>query len=164
MNAKQTVKVGKVSDLEVELEFNVSSFATYYIYTIQSGNFTALSHTLRRHHISVMTWRVLALLQERDGNNISYLAGRLAIDRSNLSRIIDSMVKDGLVARENLPNDRRNVLVYLTDAGKKKVHDALPDVLAIVEATTEGFTDEENELLISLLRRMKENVFGQVGR
>ena len=161
MNAKQTVKV---IGPESGSNFNVTSFATYYIYTIQSGNFAALSHVLRPHHISVMIWRVLAVLQERDGNNISYLASRLAIDRSNLSRITDSMVKDGLVERKNLPNDRRNVLIYLTEAGKQKVQDAYPDVLAIIEATLEGFSEEEKETLISLLRRMKENVFGQVGR
>ena len=67
-----------------QVRFSVTDFPTYYIYTIQSGNFAALNHALRPFGISVMFWRVLAVLQESDGHNIGYLSGKLAIDRSKL--------------------------------------------------------------------------------
>lgn len=144
--------------------FSVTDFPTYYIYTIQAVNFAALNHALRPHGISVMFWRVLALLQESDGHNISHLSARLAIDRSNLSRIIDQLAHDGLIERRTPPHDRRNVLVRITPAGRRKVDEAFPDVLRIVESTMDGFSAQERRTLLDLLERMRNNVLQQSGR
>lgn len=137
----------------------LEDFPTYYIYTIQAGNFARLNHILRPHGISVVTWRVLAALFQSDGKNISYLASRLALDRSNLSRILDGLLKEGLIERHALPHDRRNRLIFLSKAGKKKVNDAFPEVYETVELTLNGFSAEEREQFMGFLRRMKENVF-----
>ena len=144
-------------------QFSVTEFPTYYIYTIQSGNFAALNHALRPFGISVMFWRVLAVLQESDGHNISYLSGKLAIDRSNLSRIVDLMARDGLIERRTPPHDRRNVLVCITEAGRRKVDEAYPSVLRIVESTMDGFSAQERQTLLALLKRMRKNVLQQSG-
>ena len=146
------------------VRFSVTDFPTYYIYTIQSGNLAALNHALRPFGIPVMFWRVLAVLQESDGHNISYLSGKLAIDRSNLSRIIDQMARDGLVERRTPAHDRRNVLVCITAAGRRKVEEAFPAVLRIVESTMDGFSAQERRILLSLLKRMRNNVLQQSGR
>ncbi len=146
------------------VRFSVTDFPTYYIYTIQSGNFAALNHALRPFGISVMFWRVLAVLQESDGHNIGYLSGKLAIDRSNLSRIVDQMARDGLIERKTPPHDRRNVLVCLTEAGRRKVDEAYPSVLRIIESTMDGFSAEERRTLLALLKRMRNNVLQQGGR
>ncbi len=151
-------------DDRTRVKFSVTDFPTYYIYTIQAENFSALNHALRPHGISVMFWRVLAVLQESDGHNISYLSGKLAIDRSNLSRIIDQMARDGLIERKTPPHDRRNVLVCITEAGRRKVDEAFPGVLRIVESTMDGFSAKERQTLLSLLKRMRNNVLQQSGR
>ena len=144
--------------------FSVAEFPTFYIYTIQSGNFAALNHALRPFGISVMFWRVLAVLQESDGHNISHLSAKLAIDRSNLSRIIDLMARDGLIERRTPEHDRRNVLVCITQAGRRKVDEVYPSVLRIVESTMDGFSARERQTLLSLLKRMRNNVLQQSGR
>ncbi|MYF06496.1 MAG: winged helix-turn-helix transcriptional regulator [Rhodospirillaceae bacterium] len=146
------------------VRFSVTDFPTYYIYTIQSGNLAALNHALRPFGIPVMFWRVLAVLQESDGHNISYLSGKLAIDRSNLSRIVDQMARDGLVERRTPAHDRRNVLVCITAAGRRKVAEAFPAVLRIVESTLDGFSAQERRTLLALLKRMRNNVLQQGGR
>ena len=151
-------------DDPIRVRFSVTDFPTYYIYTIQAENFAALNHALRPHGISVMFWRVLAVLQESDGHNISYLSGKLAIDRSNLSRIVDQMARDGLIERKTPPHDRRNVLVCITDAGRRKVGEAFPGVLRIVESTMDGFSARERQTLLSLLKRMRNNALQQSGR
>ena len=144
--------------------FSVADFPTYYVYTIQSGNFAALNHALRPFGISVMFWRVLAVLQESDGHNIRHLSGKLAIDRSNLSRIVDQMARDGLIERRTPPHDRRNVLVCITEAGRRKVDEAFPSVMRLVESTMDGFSAQERKTLLSLLKRMRNNVLQQSGR
>ena len=153
-----------MSDNRPRVPFSVTDFPTYYIYAIQAENFATLNHVLRPHGISVMFWRVLAVLQESDGHNIGYLSGKLAIDRSNLSRIVDRMARDGLIERKTPPHDRRNVLVCITEAGRRKVEEALPGVLRIVEATMDGFSAKERQTLLSMLKRMRNNVLQQSGR
>lgn len=155
--------VPQSADVPIRARFSVTDFPTYYIYTIQSGNLAALSHALRPFGISVMFWRVLAVLQESDGHNISYLSSKLAIDRSNLSRIVDLMARDGLIERRTPPHDRRNVLVCITAAGRQKVDEAYPSVLQLVESTLDGFSVQERQTLLSLLKRMRNNVLQQSG-
>ena len=140
------------------VKFSVSDFPTYYIYTIQAMNMVQLNHLLRPYGISAIHWRILAILQETDGQNIGYLAGRLAVDRSNLGRMIDLLVKDGLVKRRAMPSDRRNSLVYLTVAGQKKVNEVFPEVRRLVDRTLEGFSETEYATLLQMLKRMKDNV------
>ncbi|PTY05502.1 hypothetical protein DB347_14070 [Opitutaceae bacterium EW11] len=64
------------------------------------------------------------ILLELDGNagrSLRDLEAVLEIDKAALSRSVDALVKEGLVSREPNPEDRRAVLIGLTDAGKKKV-------------------------------------------
>ena len=110
-----------------------------------------------------MYWRVLAILQEKDNQNISYLATTLAIDRSNLSRTLDTMEKAGLIARSHASHDRRHVLISITEEGRNAVDRAFPPVKKIVDQNTAGFSDEERRILISLLRRVRENVVTSAG-
>ena len=145
------------------VRFSGTDFPTDYIHTIQAVNFAALNRALRPHGISVMFWRVLALLQESDGRNIGHLSARLAIDRSNLSRIVDRLAHDGPIERKTLPHDRRNVLVCIAQAGRRKVDAAFPDVLRIVESTMDGFSAPERRTLLALLKRMRNNVLQQSG-
>jgi DNA-binding MarR family transcriptional regulator len=61
----------------------------------------------------------LMAVGDRGELSIVELAGILGVDTSNLSRTVDSMVKSGLVNRILNPQDRRYVLVTLTDGGRK---------------------------------------------
>mgnify|MGYP001407055281 CR=1 FL=1 len=148
--------------LDSESSFSVTSLPTYFIYTIQAANSASLTNVLYTHQISIINWRVLAVLQEVGGINIRFLARRLAMDRSNLSRVIDTMANDGLIKRKILPNDRRNFIITLTDTGRKKVQEVFPDVLVDSMSTMDGFSNEEKETMMRLLSRMHQNATAKV--
>jgi DNA-binding MarR family transcriptional regulator len=65
--------------------------------------------------------RVLFLLREEDGAAASVLAERLSVDPSTLTRIVDRLVRHGLVRRENDDGDRRLVRHLLTERGARSV-------------------------------------------
>ena len=45
----------------------------------------------------------------------------------NMTVVIRNMVRDGWITRETDPEDRRAYLVSITDAGRQKIEEALPD-------------------------------------
>jgi DNA-binding MarR family transcriptional regulator len=60
------------------------------------------------------------------------LAQSAAIDRTSLTRTIDTMIRRSLVARWTPPQDRRTVLVDVTDEGKR-LADRVADEVEVLE-------------------------------
>ena len=63
---------------------------------------------------------VLGFLVNRD-LPMSELGERLARSKPNMTAIIDSMIKDGLVRRKGDPKDRRVVKISITPKGRKQL-------------------------------------------
>jgi len=53
-----------------------------------------------------------------DGITIGELGARVSLDSSTLTGIIDRMEKSGYIERKPNPNDRRSVLVFLTERAR----------------------------------------------
>lgn len=139
--------------------FRFTGTPTYLVRQIAARNFVNLSRSLEPYGIGPVGWRVLAALREHDGCNIAHLADVTATDRSNLGRVIVELERDGFVSRRPAPRDRRNTLLSLTEAGRRKFEeDVLPIVLATVEQSLDGFSEAEVDTLMALLRRMAANV------
>jgi len=64
---------------------------------------------------------VLLALEEAGSENLGDLAETLRLDKSTVSRTTDGLVERGLVHRTSDPDDRRFVVLDLTDAGKSQV-------------------------------------------
>ena len=63
---------------------------------------------------------VLVQLEEVGGAcRMSELAGRILASKSGLTRVIDRMEEAGLVRRERPPEDRRVILVQITEEGRR---------------------------------------------
>jgi DNA-binding MarR family transcriptional regulator len=67
---------------------------------------------------------------------------------------IDRLAARGLVERHPSLDDRRSVMVQLTDAGATKVDAALIDLLAHERAILTDLSSDDAQTLASLLRRM----------
>ena len=62
--------------------------------------------------------RVLALLKQKDGISTKDMATIMGIRVSSLNEVLGKMEKEGYVERTASPDDRRVMLVWLTDKGK----------------------------------------------
>lgn len=138
--------------------FSVSDFPTYYFYAIQAANSAMLSRVLGQFGITVVYWRVLAVLQEFNHRSIGQLARAMSVNPSNLSRYLDEMELEGYVTRSHSADDRRRVLIGITEKGQRIVDEILPAVRKLVDHNTRGFSDAEKQMLIALLRRVRDNV------
>lgn len=94
---------------------------------VQSRLANVLDIELVRHHgLTLGDYEVLVNLSESPGGSLrmSDLAARLALSPSGLTRRLDGLVGDGLVARRTCPSDRRGSLAELTDAGGARLREA----------------------------------------
>jgi DNA-binding MarR family transcriptional regulator len=64
------------------------------------------------------------LEESPDGLRMNEVAERMLYSKSGLTRVVDRMEAAGLVRRIRPENDRRSILVFLTDEGRNKLEHA----------------------------------------
>ena len=83
----------------------------------------------RTHGLTSGDYGVLVHLSEEASGRLRMcdLAERLHLSPSGLTRRIDSLVRNGLVRREQAPDDRRVIWAVLTPDGQHRIEVAAPD-------------------------------------
>lgn len=71
--------------------------------------------------VTVPQFRVLVMLHARGPLNLAAVAAGLDVNPSNASRTCDRLSKAGLLDRRESSDDRRNVTLTLTEAGRRLV-------------------------------------------
>jgi DNA-binding MarR family transcriptional regulator len=66
---------------------------------------------------------VLLAVEEAGETRVTALAAELGLDKSTLSRTIESLVRTGLVDRDAVPGDRRSLSLSLTALGRRAAAD-----------------------------------------
>ena len=107
---------------------------------------------------SLPTWLIVMALKRSDGAMQRALAAAVGIDDATLTHHLRHMERDGLVARERDPADRRTQRVMLTPAGHALFRDLLATVVAFDERLRAGLSEREVATLRRLLGRLRANV------
>lgn len=83
--------------------------------------FRLISDCLTAHadlaEISPTQFRALAFLVQRGPHNASDLAETLAVGRPAATKLVDRLVRSGMIRREPHPTDRRQVILEATGEG-----------------------------------------------
>jgi len=113
---------------------------------LQRNNIQKLELTPTQHYIFTKLW-------EKDGRQFKDLAEGCNCSRSTITGVIDTMEKKKLVFREANPEDRRSILVKLTEEGKN-LKSSTPPLEKMVNGCCEGIKQEEIENLGVLLEKL----------
>jgi DNA-binding MarR family transcriptional regulator len=119
---------------------------------------TAFGEEMRRLGTSLQAWRVLAALRDKDGRRMGDLSTTTSIEVSTLTRLVDNMEKNGLVARRRDANDTRAVLLHVTAAGRRLTRRILPIAERYETVALKGFGAAEAATLKAALRRLYANM------
>jgi DNA-binding MarR family transcriptional regulator len=93
---------------------------------------------LRRFGITYNHLFILTCLWEQDGVNVKNLSKQLLLDSSSLTGHLDRLEKRGLVHRQDDPEDRRAVQVFLTEKGRYLKDQLEPIGLELKETLQKG--------------------------
>ena len=104
----------------VELLLNI-----IYTYDVVSTHF---SKRIAAHGLSSSTFNVLTILTREENSDVKQqeLSRLLLVSRANVTGLVESLVKMGLVERMLHEDDRRARIIRVTDKGRSLVEKILP--------------------------------------
>jgi len=103
-------------------------------------------------------WAVLNCLSELDGQTQTQLAGRVAKDKTNMTRILGVMTRNGLVERRPHESDGRSYRVFLTEPGKELVGSLVPIAETVLKRATRGLGPDDLASIRKLMSQVSENL------
>ena len=121
---------------------------------VRSGEaFLALAdRALRHHRLSRGGRQALAVLDGAGGPlSPTAIAERLLVTTASVTSLLDTLERRGLLERTADPDDRRRLLVALTEAGRVVVDQFLPEVVALQTAAMTNLSEPQRRQLSHLL-------------
>lgn len=105
--------------------------------------------------ISVNDMHIIEAIGEKEPKNMSTVAKIMSVTVGTLTIAINSLVKKGYVHRERSEEDRRVVLISLTEKGRKanahhmKFHDGM------IQAVLKDLDEEQQKILVKSLMNLR---------
>ncbi len=120
---------------------NLEDHLGYWLRCLSNFVSGSFEKKLSGHDISVAQWVVLRTLFENSGVTLNQAAQLVGVDKSSLSRMVERLVKRGLINRTE-GSDRRSVGLTLTAAGRKIV----PQLAKLADENDYAFFKSLNEM------------------
>jgi MarR family transcriptional regulator, 2-MHQ and catechol-resistance regulon repressor len=121
----------------------------------------ATEPTFQRFGLSPQWAEVLLRLSRTPGHRLrmSELASSMtSITPSGLTRVVDRMVDEGLVEREQCQEDRRGAFAVATEAGIERIRRAMAEHVDDVDRVLTGlFTPSDLAALTGMLRTIRDS-------
>jgi len=109
--------------------------------------------TVNQVELTPPQYQTLRLLWEQDSQPLKDLAAANGCTRPTMTGIVDTLEKNGLVTRQPNPEDRRSLLVTLSEKGKA-LEGSAPDLDRIYATCCVGLTSAEFQQLGTLLEKL----------
>jgi MarR family transcriptional repressor of emrRAB len=121
---------------------------------------TSFEQRIRPFGLAEAEFRVLTtLFSQPDGvAHPSDLCARASQSPANMSRISDALVRQNLITRVPSAQDRRRMVLRITEEGEDLVRRLLPKLTVPLRAMLGEFSESELRLMISLLKRLHANL------
>ena len=138
----------------------MKSNSGFYISRIKQVNTRLLNKFLAQKNITAFNGeqgRILHVLWENDGISNRELSKKSGLAMSSLTTMLERMEEKKLLERRVDENDKRKILIFLTDYAKslKSEYDEISDKMT--EISFEGISDEERLAFEATLKKVLYN-------
>lgn len=123
---------------------------------------TALNQALAPYQIQHHEWAALLMAYAAPDYQIlpSTLSSLLDLTRTSLTRLSDDLVSKGLLQRQENRQDRRQIVLQLTEAGVNCIQAAAPVCTVAVKQILAPFSAAERKQFEQLLRKLLAHLSG----
>jgi DNA-binding MarR family transcriptional regulator len=116
----------------------------------------AMEVHFKRYGLSPGRFTLLMLLVRSGGRTSpSELSGRTRFTRSTVTGLLETLEKDGFVVRERDETDRRRLDVVLTDEGRARFVEILPDHFRRIGAFLGGLDDDDLARMDAVVEKIR---------
>lgn len=103
------------------------------------------------HNLSLPQIRALAVLREQPSASLMDVADYLGVSQATASATIERLVQRGLVKREVDPQERRRILLTLTETGEEQLSRAKAVACQTMALRFQHFSPEQLEIIIQAM-------------
>lgn len=122
------------------------------------NRFLSQNFKSRGIHLTREQWSVLAVLWKTDGCSQQLIADTTSRDKPSITRLVDNLVKEGYVTREQHESDRRTNLIYLTQKGKEVEVPVMEVVDETIGKATRGLSEMQIEVIRDAFQLIYDNI------
>ena len=134
---------------------DLENFFPYRLSILQLAVSKSLSHLYSgRFGLSTHEWRAMAALGSHEPISANQVCDNTNMDKVQVSRAINGLIKSGLVKRHTDKADRRRSSLRLTAKGKQVYRQIVPLVRAREAYLLSVFNDEECRQLEALMDKL----------
>ena len=108
--------------------------------------------------ITVEQWILLKIIEESTQISQKELAKMSLRDPASITRTLDILEKKGFIVREQIPENRRQYNIILTELGRKFVAKHMKMIKELRMKLIKGFNLKELETLSSMMNRLQDNL------
>ncbi len=121
---------------------------------------------LAAHGLTFPQFMALCSLEHAEGraSRMGDLAAVTHQSAASMTGIVDRLLERGLVERRQDPQDRRSVLVALTDEGARLLERVRADRIRVMERLLRCLSPEEQNLLHDILGKLLRELSGETAQ
>jgi MarR family transcriptional regulator for hemolysin len=108
-------------------------------------------------NITIDQWMVLRSIADSADIQQNEISGQVFKDKASVTRIIETLVQDRLLKRDDHPVSNRRWKLSLTAKGKELLKDIRPTVLKNREKALNGISENELKIAEKVLKRIADN-------
>jgi DNA-binding MarR family transcriptional regulator len=113
---------------------------------------------LSAYGLNVARFYILLHVSQNPGINYIDLSNRLLCNKSNTSRVVQGMHKDGLITRQNDLNDRRSFQLYLTEKGTDLLAEVYPGFVGQIDSLMSRFSKSETSHFLDVSQHIESTL------
>ncbi len=132
-----------------------------FLYTFESMA-AHLSCQTRQKGLTRAGLNVLAILRSSEGKGCQHnqISRLLLVSRANITGVVNSLIRQGLVERDYDRKDRRVCIARITRKGEAFLDSFLPDYHAVIESVFSRLSVEDKRTFNRLMEKLRNAIDG----
>ncbi len=140
------------------MDFRLNDSFGFILNKVNTKLKNELLQRLKEHDVTPEQWAILNCLWEQDGITPKELADLTFKDKPNTNRILEKLIRKGLVVRKAHPVDKRAFQMFLTESGWALREQLIPQVKQLLAKAAAGIEPDKVAEMKKLLNQIYDNL------